>query len=231
MQANRELAPVETVTHFQNKETEYRSWVSTNPEGFVLNIRAPWESHTHKLHTARCKLKDNTASSTGAAPFTGGDYSKVCSLDPRAVLRWAEHNIPNGTARVGPCGGCKPDLTIDLRDGFARAQLQLDGEVAKSLRDSEKARRQRLEQAQTKPVERYVLTRVFDRNPDVIAEVLHQARGICGGCGKPAPFQRKSTGRPYLEVHHVLPLAQGGHDTVANAIALCPNCHREQHYG
>ncbi|AWV01316.1 hypothetical protein DM992_11800 [Burkholderia sp. JP2-270] len=54
---------------------------------------------------------------------------------------------------------------------------------------------------------------------------------ICGGCGKPAPFQRKSTGRPYLEVHHVLPLAQGGHDTVANAIALCPNCHREQHYG
>lgn len=74
-------------------------------------------------------------------------------------------------------------------------------------------------------------TRVFDRNPDVIAEVLHQARGICGGCGKPAPFQRKSTGRPYLEVHHVLPLAQGGHDTVANAIALCPNCHREQHYG
>ncbi|MFM0350878.1 HNH endonuclease [Paraburkholderia sp. RL17-347-BIC-D] len=28
-----------------------------------------------------------------------------------------------------------------------------------------------------------------------------------------------------------MPLAQGGPDTVANAIALCPNCHRERHYG
>ncbi|MEB2604822.1 HNH endonuclease [Burkholderia cenocepacia] len=75
------------------------------------------------------------------------------------------------------------------------------------------------------------MTRVFERNPDVIAEALHLARGICQGCGNPAPFERKATGRPYLEVHHVVPLAEGGDDTVSNAIALCPNCHRERHYG
>ncbi len=36
---------------------------------------------------------------------------------------------------------------------------------------------------------------------------------------------------PYLEVHHRIPLAKKGEDTVANAIALCPNCHRKSHYG
>lgn len=36
---------------------------------------------------------------------------------------------------------------------------------------------------------------------------------------------------PTLEVHHLRRLADGGSDTVANAVALCPNCHREIHYG
>lgn len=36
---------------------------------------------------------------------------------------------------------------------------------------------------------------------------------------------------PYLEVHHKVPLALGGDDTVANATALCPNCHRQNHFG
>ena len=34
-----------------------------------------------------------------------------------------------------------------------------------------------------------------------------------------------------LEVHHTKPLAEGGEDTVNNAEALCPNCHKEAHYG
>lgn len=32
-------------------------------------------------------------------------------------------------------------------------------------------------------------------------------------------------------MHHRRRLADGGEDTVANAIALCPSCHRERHYG
>lgn len=41
----------------------------------------------------------------------------------------------------------------------------------------------------------------------------------------------KSKGSPYLEVHHVRRLADGGSDTTENAVALCPNCHMELHYG
>ncbi|WP_147195697.1 HNH endonuclease [Rummeliibacillus stabekisii] len=36
---------------------------------------------------------------------------------------------------------------------------------------------------------------------------------------------------PNLEVHHIKRLADGEEDTVENAIAVCPNCHRELHFG
>lgn len=46
-----------------------------------------------------------------------------------------------------------------------------------------------------------------------------------------APFLRASDQSSYLEVHHKVPLADDGDDTVGNAIAVCPNCHREEHFG
>jgi 5-methylcytosine-specific restriction protein A len=61
--------------------------------------------------------------------------------------------------------------------------------------------------------------------------VLERASGICEQCNEDAPFKRKKDGTPYLEVHHRIPLSEGGFDTVGNAIAVCPNCHRELHYG
>ncbi|MCM3163270.1 HNH endonuclease [Metabacillus litoralis] len=76
-----------------------------------------------------------------------------------------------------------------------------------------------------------VLTKAFRRDPDVIAEVLIRANGTCEKCGKEAPFKRASDGSPYLEVHHKKRLADGGEDTTDNAIAVCPNCHRELHFG
>jgi 5-methylcytosine-specific restriction protein A len=65
----------------------------------------------------------------------------------------------------------------------------------------------------------------------VIVEVLLRANGICEQCKNTAPFIRKTNNSPYLEVHHIVMLSNGGEDTVGNAIALCPNCHREQHFG
>jgi 5-methylcytosine-specific restriction protein A len=70
----------------------------------------------------------------------------------------------------------------------------------------------------------------YKRDPDVVAWVLEQARGRCEACTQPAPFIT-ADGFPYLEVHHVKPLSEGGPDRVDNAIACCPKCHRELHYG
>lgn len=72
-------------------------------------------------------------------------------------------------------------------------------------------------------------TEAFIRDPKVKAWVLKLANGICESCDSPAPFF-KQDGMPYLEVHHVLPLSEGGSDRVSNAIAVCPNCHMRFHY-
>lgn len=68
----------------------------------------------------------------------------------------------------------------------------------------------------------------FVRDPEVRAWVRKEAKGICEGCGKPAPFEKDS--QPFLEVHHVKHLAQEGSDRPSNAVALCPNCHRRCHH-
>ncbi|WP_206674610.1 HNH endonuclease [Rheinheimera pleomorphica] len=104
-------------------------------------------------------------------------------------------------------------------------------EIIKSSGVSSEERQKRLNAAAATPNKRTVSIVVYDRNPDVVAEVLYRANGCCENCLNLAPFNRKSDGSPYLEVHHRTPLADGGDDTVANAIALCPNCHRAAHYG
>jgi len=81
-----------------------------------------------------------------------------------------------------------------------------------------------------KPVSSQSSVTQFARDPAVVAWVLSEAAGVCECCSKPAPFTREDSS-PFLEVHHVLRLADGGEDTTNNAVALCPNCHRELHYG
>ncbi len=70
----------------------------------------------------------------------------------------------------------------------------------------------------------------YHRDPTVRAAVLEAAEGHCDLCREPAPFEDRY-GDPFLECHHVHQLADGGADTVENAVALCPNCHRLLHYG
>lgn len=103
--------------------------------------------------------------------------------------------------------------------------------VAESMLRTPEERRERLRGRDGVPTKRTVLTTVHERDPDVVAEVLDRAGGRCEKCRSPAPFARASDGSPYLEVHHKKRLADGGLDTVDNAVALCPNCHREEHYG
>jgi hypothetical protein len=74
------------------------------------------------------------------------------------------------------------------------------------------------------------VSRLFLRNPYVVAFALKRANGKCELCNR-IPFKRVSDGTVYLEVHHILPLAQGGLDLIENVVALCPECHRFAHFG
>lgn len=110
-------------------------------------------------------------------------------------------------------------------------EKELEEKVKQARKLSHKKRQEILSKSNPKPTKTTVKQTVFNRNQYVIAEVLDRAKGICERCNKSAPFTRDIDSSPYLEVHHKKPLAEGGDDTVENAIALCPNCHRHAHYG
>lgn len=125
------------------------------------------------------------------------------------------------------------EITVDVaepRQIELELRAKLERDVQESLRTSASERKKRLDVSPRHPTRIAARTWVFARNPDVIATVLCRASGVCEGCRMPAPFKRKSDGTAYLEVHHRIRLSDGGEDTVENAVALCPNCHRAAHY-
>lgn len=110
-------------------------------------------------------------------------------------------------------------------------ERELEAGIASSLESDDKSRRSRLDKAEKTPERIAIRSSGFRRNPDVIVEVLKRAEGKCEECFRNAPFKKRSNGDPYLEVHHKIMLSAGGEDSIANAIAVCPNCHRKLHFG
>ncbi len=110
-------------------------------------------------------------------------------------------------------------------------ESDLDKKLSVCKLSSSEIRKKRISKESNKPEEIQIISRGFKRNPDVIIEVLLRANGKCEHCHSNAPFLRKKDNSPYLEVHHEITLADGGDDTLENAIAVCPNCHKEMHFG
>ena len=82
----------------------------------------------------------------------------------------------------------------------------------------------------TNPKKKETISFTYERSAKNKAWILYNSKGICENCLKPAPFKTKNS-IFYLEVHHVKRLSDGGSDTIQNTVALCPNCHKEIHYG
>jgi predicted HNH restriction endonuclease len=70
----------------------------------------------------------------------------------------------------------------------------------------------------------------YDRDPRVVVlrEMLAQYQCEVQGCSS-ARFQVVS-GEYFVEVHHLLPLAEGGRDVLENTVALCPTHHGLLHH-
>lgn len=69
----------------------------------------------------------------------------------------------------------------------------------------------------------------FLRSAAIRRYALQRATGICEGCHEPAAFE--ASWGPYLEVHHLTRLADGGPDHPDRVAAVCANCHRRCHLG
>jgi 5-methylcytosine-specific restriction protein A len=76
----------------------------------------------------------------------------------------------------------------------------------------------------------FVLTEYQDRSYQIKQYALLRAKGKCENCGHDAPFVNTNN-IPFLEVHHIFSLSDEGPDTAINVAAICPNCHKEAHYG
>ncbi|HFQ4922432.1 TPA: HNH endonuclease [Vibrio vulnificus] len=124
-----------------------------------------------------------------------------------------------------------PTANETIKESQAEYKATFENEVNESLDDSSENRQRRLASRSTKPKVVYRLVQDYRRDPDVVAEVLYRAEGFCEKCKEKAPFIKRSNGEPYLEVHHIIPLSQGGLDSLENVISLCPNCHRKIHFG
>lgn len=71
---------------------------------------------------------------------------------------------------------------------------------------------------------------VSERSSIIRVYALARAGGTCECCGGAGPFLNQAD-QPYLEVHHLRRLTDGGPDSPGGVAAICPNCHREIHHG
>ncbi|MCP9787129.1 EVE domain-containing protein [Cyanobium sp. N5-Cardenillas] len=83
----------------------------------------------------------------------------------------------------------------------------------------------------SKPRSGTTTTTVFNRDPNIIAYAKRRAGCRCEVPGCEVPLFLKPDGEPYVEVHHIHMLADGGEDTTDNVACLCPTHHREIHCG
>jgi 5-methylcytosine-specific restriction endonuclease McrA len=102
-------------------------------------------------------------------------------------------------------------------------------EVAK--KSDKKTILDRAKKAKGKPAKKVSQREEFVRNPWVVAGARKRSDGKCEVPGCACGLFLRDDDSPYLEVHHIIPLAEGGDDTLLNAAAICPHCHRVLHHG
>lgn len=197
---------------FDGDETGFDDWVKTHPFGVVINS-SPGRLNADylKAHRPECStIQRHTGSKTV--------YSKHCFDSAEEAIRdLAGRGIPRPSFGCTVCKVGVLEPTSDSAELDQRVQALLGTPFGSPP-------------AGNVSPERSVVSATISvkRDPAIVAWVRNNANGKCELCMQTAPFL-DDRGRPYLEVHHVVTLANSGPDTVGNTVALCPNCHRAMH--
>lgn len=75
------------------------------------------------------------------------------------------------------------------------------------------------------------ITSSFVRDPLIVAIAQRRAASECEVPNCTHPLFKDTNGNVFLEVHHIVPLRDGGTDRPENVAAICPAHHREAHHG
>lgn len=202
-----------TYKEFNSDESGFEEWIRSHSLGVVINS-SPGKINPNYIiaHRPECSsIQRHSGSKTV--------YSKHCFDSAEEAIQFlAQNGIPK------PSFGCKTCKVGALEP--TSDENQLNQRVQILLRESFSS-----PPAGNVSPERVAVaaTTSVKRDPAVVAWVQKIANGKCELCLLNAPFLTDES-RPYLEVHHVVTLASGGSDTVSNAVALCPNCHRAMHF-
>lgn len=141
----------------------------------------------------------------------------------RDFIRWVEIGDNIGIGNIG-------EQVYAWKVGVKEASLpDIASRIAATADQNDILERAR--KAKGKPSRQTKAVTDFKRNLAVVAGALSRAEGRCEMPVCVTKLFEKEDGRVFLEVHHIVPLAENGDDTLANAAALCPMCHRELHYG
>ncbi|MFZ6765255.1 HNH endonuclease [Pseudoroseomonas sp. WGS1072] len=129
-----------------------------------------------------------------------------------------------------------PDRTGTMRRGIVfhlvPAATQVPRNMDASIPDLSALRQAATQAGADAPQQgvRQALATYYQRSAAIRDYALARANGLCEACNQPAPFTSAS-GAPFLEVHHLQRLSDGGPDKPDAVAAICPNCHREMHHG
>lgn len=94
----------------------------------------------------------------------------------------------------------------------------------------------KMDVAVEKPTVLTATVKVWKRNQIIIDQALEGANYCCEHNREHQTFIAKSTNKPYMEGHHLIPLKyqdkfNNSIDVYANIVCLCPVCHRLLHHG
>lgn len=198
----------------------FQLWRRSHPNGFHLTDKGGRVFSAHWTQDKRENLEGRGCNHQGTSSVVylddnGSCYTKakkVCSDSLQELHDW----VASERLAIKNCAHCDTKRFPFPRVEFPRVQAPAEPYPAPlGNKTPEKT---------TISVVQYV------RDESVRRHVLSASNGFCECCGCAAPF-KDAEGRPYLEVHHVRRLSDGGSDTVSNTVALCPNCHRQLHHG
>jgi predicted restriction endonuclease len=102
------------------------------------------------------------------------------------------------------------------------------GEIFDPFCSDVELRRKAIQHSHAGLLQSQTVTASFVRDRYISEYAKRRAQGNCQLRGEPAPFT-SCDGAPFLEIHHIVWLADGGADSIENMVALCPNCHRKMH--
>lgn len=148
----------------------------------------------------------------------------------REIASWLKEGDFVLIGNVGPCLFVERIAPI-VSPGVTRSYVPSAAVIARAAQEAAKKIMARAKRAKGKPCTHVVGRKEFIRDRNVAAAALLRANGNCELPGCAAALFRKANNEPYLEAHHITPLAEGGDDTLENAAGLCPHHHREVHHG